>query len=237
MSFEGYHSTLLGRELIAKLLAGEKLEITRVACGSGVCQSEDDVDNLTDLLEPRMDGTSDSPSYEGETMCMTVQFFSTSNQGDCFYLSEFGIYALDPDLGEILMYYFSQGENPQYFSNVNTKCQCILSFPISVAIGEDLEGVNLGYPPTTFVSQEALDNHNTSPTAHADLMHPRIQLYVSSHRPTDLGVFLWINQPPVGFTYPDSAPPEPEPTSYSYVELEGSTLEDLEKMTYQELEE
>ncbi len=237
MSFTGYHSTILGRELIAKLLAGEQLEITRVACGSGICQAESQIDGLVDLLVPRMDGTSTNATYEKETMCMTVQFFSTENQGEAFDLSEFGIFAKDPDVGEILMYYYAMGENPPHLFSSSSKVACIVKFPISVAVGEDMEGVNLGYPPTTFLSYEALETHNKSPTAHANLMAPRIQLQLSSHRPTDVGVFLWLDKPPTGFTYPDSVPPEPEPSSIAYDALEEVSLEELESITYEELEE
>ncbi len=213
MSFEGYKSTTLGKNLIAKLLAGKSLEITKVVCGTGVCESEADVDGLTDLILPRMVGTSTEATYENQTMCMTVQFFSTENTGSEFELSEFGIYALDPDVGEILMYYFSQGDNPVKMFGASSKCSNIAQFPVAVFVGEDLEGVNLGYPPTTFLTAEALENHNTANDAHEKLMHPRIQLHVSPTVPTDSGVFLWIDKNPEGFVYPKEEVEEEVATS------------------------
>lgn len=202
MSFTGYHSTIQGRELIAKLLAGETLEVTRVHSGSGICPEESEIDGLRDLISPRLAGTSTKAIYENQTMSMTVQFFSTENTGDSFDLTEFGIYAKDPEEGEILMYYFSQGDSPVRVFAANDKCASIAQFEISVFVGEDLEGVHLGYPLSTFVSHETLDSHNTAQTAHENLMHPRIQLAVQAEIPTAQGVFLWIDQAPKGFSYP-----------------------------------
>ncbi len=173
-----------------------------MVCGTGVCEKESDVDELTDLIQARMEGTSTEATYENQTMCMTVQFFSTENTGAEFDLSEFGIYANDPDVGEILMYYFSQGDNPVKMFGANSKCSNIAQFPLAVFVGEDLEGVNLGYPPTTFLTAEALENHNQAEDAHEKLMEPRIQLHLSPSAPTELGVFLWIDKNPDGFVYP-----------------------------------
>lgn len=250
MSFEGYKSTILGKKLIAKLLAGKSLEITKVVCGSGICESESDIDGLEQLLEPRMEGTSTSATYEDQVMCMTVQFFSTENTGGEFELSEFGIYAKDPDVGEILMYYFSQGSSAIKMMGTSSKCSSIAQFPISITVGDDLEGVNLGYPPSTFLSQEAMENHNKALDSHENLMHPRIQLAVQPSRPKEHGIFLWVDSPLEGFQYPQGnsqefEDPEPDdteeetpesPTLFTYTALETIGYGEMGEKTYKELE-
>lgn len=208
MSYAGFKTTQKGRDLIAKLLAEKTLNITKVTGGSGTISSEDEIDGLNELISQEMVGTSTVPDYIGDVMTMTLQFRSDMAPGTDFYLREYGVFALDPDVGEILLYYANLGNAPQLLPGSTAKYTGVLDFNIAITIGEDLEGVNLGYPPDAFISKEDLDNHDKDPEAHADLMHPRIQLWVQNSTPTEEGVFLWLDPPKEGdkeaFVYPEN---------------------------------
>lgn len=195
MSYEGFKTTQKGRDLLAKMLAGETLELTKVMAGTGTISGEEVMDGLTDLLVPVMEGTSSVPEYLKDVMTMTLQFRSDMAPSTDFSLQEYGIFANDPEEGEILLYYANLGDNPQKLPGNTGKYFGVLDFNIAITVGEDLEGVNLGYPANAFLSKEELESHDKDPNAHADLMHPRIQLWVREDVPTEDGTYLWISPP------------------------------------------
>lgn len=204
MSYAGFKTTQKGRNLIAKMLAGEVLTLTRVMAGSGVISGESEIDGLLDLVAPELEGTSSVPAYFGDVMTMTLQFRSDMAQATDFYLQEYGVFAEDPDEGEILLYYANLGEYPQMLPSNQSKYAGVLDFHIAITIGEDLEGVQLGYAASAFLLKEELDNHEKDVEAHKELMFPRLRLWVGEERPEEEGVFLWVDKEPVvkaGFTF------------------------------------
>lgn len=191
MSYTGFGTTQKGRELLAKMLAEERLVLTKVVAGSGCCEDEKEAEALLDLVQPRMVGTSNKPTYSGETMEMTLQFRSDLWEGEEFWLSEYGIFADDPDEGEILLYYGSLGLSPQRLTGQSGKYSTILTYDVVITLGDDLSGVVLGYPAGSFVLRDELDT----------LLHSRIQLAVTPTMPTASGVYLWVDKPPLEDVY------------------------------------
>lgn len=203
MSYSGFKTTQKGRNLIAKLLAEKTLTLTKVMAGTGKIVSEEDIDGLNELLEPKMVGTSSEPSYLGDVMTLVLQFRSDMASSEDFWLNEYGVFALDPEEGEILLYYGNLGDVPQQLPGNTARYSGVLDFHVAITIGEDLDGVNLGYPASAFLTKEELENHDEDEEAHEALMFPRIQLWVSGERPTDEGIFLWVNEEsePEGFEF------------------------------------
>ncbi|MCC8067322.1 MAG: hypothetical protein LIO94_09515, partial [Clostridiales bacterium] len=79
MSYYGFTVTDQGRSLIAKLVAGETLTISKVMVGSGCCDDSDSPSTLTDLISPVAAGTSTTPTYDGTTVSMTIEYRSDLN--------------------------------------------------------------------------------------------------------------------------------------------------------------
>lgn len=192
MSYSGFQTTKKGRDLIGKLLAEKTLKISKVVAGSGVVATGDLVDNLEDLISPVLVGTSSIPDYVGDTMTMTLQFRSDLSVASDIWVQEYGVFAIDPDLGEILLYYGALGDRPQQLPGNLAKYSGVLDFHISIAIGEDLDGVQLGYPASAFLLKEELENHEKDVNAHQDLMYPRMKLSVSQDEPQGFGVYFWL---------------------------------------------
>ena len=97
-----------GRELIAKILAAKMpLKISRIMMGQGVCPDEVFPGDLEDLVEPVAAGTSNEPTYDGDTVHMTVEYRSDLNGGldHGFWIREFGVFAQDEDGSEVMLYY------------------------------------------------------------------------------------------------------------------------------------
>ncbi|RKJ76115.1 hypothetical protein D7X33_15435 [Butyricicoccus sp. 1XD8-22] len=186
----GFTLTRQGIGLIAKVLAAKlPLTITRVMMGSGQCP-EGGAADLTDLVEPVAAGTSTEPLYDGDTVRMTIEYRSDLNGGldHGFWIREFGIFALDTDGAEVLLYYGTLGDYPQYVSAYSRTGVDVRRYPVTITVGE---GVNVvvDYRPAAFMTppdveefcmvtvlpqflaeaQKLIDRHNADPAAHSGL--------------------------------------------------------------------
>ncbi len=177
-----------GRELIAKILAAKiPLTISRIMMGQGVCPDDVFPGDLDDLIEPVAAGTSNEPTYDGDTVHMTVEYRSDLNGGldHGFWIREFGVFAKDEDGSEVMLYYGVLGDYPQWVSAYSTTGLDVRRYPISITIGEGAE-VIIDYSPEAFMTAEdvgayctsvmlpaflvqaqaQIDAHNTDPQAH-----------------------------------------------------------------------
>lgn len=210
--FQGFKTTKKGRALIAKLLAEETLQLSKVVAGSGRCPSLDEADVLEDLIAPEMEGTSTTPQYDVDVVTLQLEFRSDMNGGveKGFFLYEVGVFAIDPEEGEILLYYGSLGDLPNYISAYSTGRESTFRYPISITVGEDKGGAVTGYPANAFVTHEDLQDHINDPDAHANL---RGRTHVSATMPDDFTVGdTWWKIPQLEPEYPDEdVIPDPEP--------------------------
>ena len=165
----GFIITTEGRKLLAKLMAGEQLEITRVMVGSG------------DVEEGQ------SPAYF--TVSFVVEYRSDLNGGlqEGFWLKEFGVFARDEEK-EVLLYYATLGDFPQYVTAYKKGAVDIRRYPVSITVSDTVE-VTLAYPALAFMTaeevrefltinllpvfladvQELIDKHNDDEEAHPKL--------------------------------------------------------------------
>lgn len=190
MSYYGFTVTDRGRALIAKLVAGESLSLSRIMVGSGLCSDEKDPRALSDLIEPVAAATSTTPKYEGASVKMTVEYRSDLNGGleRGFWLNEFGIFAFDPDEGEVMIYYGSLGDYPQWVGAYSSEGIDVRRFPVCIVIGDD-RGVKFDFNCEAWMTEEDVHTyyltvlaplidlqtdekialHNVSPDAHQDI--------------------------------------------------------------------
>ena len=188
--YYGFVVTDAGRELIAKLVAGQTLKISRIMVGTGFVPEGVKPTQLTDLQEPIAAGTSTMPTYDGASVHMIVEYRSDLNGGleHGFWLREFGVYAMDPDKGEVMIYYGTLGNYPQYVCSYGKNRVDVRRFPICITIGEGM-GVTVEYkyeawmtaedvmeycmttvlPEFLKEAQKLIDEHNLDPEAHPAL--------------------------------------------------------------------
>lgn len=186
-----WYITSLGWQLMEKLVAGETgpFEISRCMIGCGEITTQDPV-GLLDLIEPLCSATSTVPYTDGESIFMTVEYRNDLNGGQVDDYSgdqairELGIYAVDPDEGEILMYYGYLGDYPEEVpalgSFVITRRWGIqMSFTTEADItilydassymtAEDVYNYVMGDLNTYVLSNaaELIEEHNADPEAH-----------------------------------------------------------------------
>ena len=110
-NWTGGRLTKAGRDLQIKVEAGRcKLELTKIKLGDGT-EGVDATDNLTDLVGPKaVFGISSVVAKDG--MCTVTGVISSSSVTAAFYAREWGLFAKDPDRGEIL-YMISLDPNPE----------------------------------------------------------------------------------------------------------------------------
>lgn len=164
MSQYGCTIPRVGRELIAKVLASKiPLTISRIMMGQGVCPDDVFPGDLTDLVEPVAAGTSNEPTYDGDTVHMTVEYRSDLNGGldHGFWIREFGVFAQDEDGSEVMLYYGVLGDYPQWVSAYSTTGLDVRRYPISITIGEGAEVV-IDYSPEAFMTAEDVGAYCTS---------------------------------------------------------------------------
>lgn len=147
-----------GRELIASLLAGDTLTITRCMVGEGAPQEGVESADLIDLVKPIAQATSTAPIVTRQQVDMTIEYRNDLNGGleNGFYLSEFGIFARGKDGAEVMIYYACLGDYPQYVQPY-TKGGAVevRRFPIAIGVSNTTD-VQLDYSADAFITSENL---------------------------------------------------------------------------------
>lgn len=112
MAFKMPKVTNAGKKLLAKVLAGESLEFTRFKMGDGNL-SDTNPDNLNNLINTVV-SVNVSKISQGENFISVRGEFTNQGIEVGFYWREYGLFAQDPDEGEVLFAYSNAGEIADY---------------------------------------------------------------------------------------------------------------------------
>ena len=147
--------TVLGRELITSLMAGQTIEFTRIVVGSGEMPEGVEPIDMTDLVVPVAEGVSSVPTVENSVMSMIVEYRNDLNGGlkQGFWLREFGIYAKTAEMDEVLLYYATLGNSPQPVNAYKDNRIDIRRYPVSIALEVDAD-IEITYNPGSFVTSK-----------------------------------------------------------------------------------
>lgn len=112
-NFGGLIFTNKGRNLQAKAEAGAALVFTKIKIGSGELGGQS-ISTLSDLITPvkTLSITKCKTLSGGQAVIGTS--FNNTDLATGFYWRELGLFATDPDLGEILYCYGNSGSNAEY---------------------------------------------------------------------------------------------------------------------------
>ena len=137
----GFAVTQKGASLLAKTAAGETITFTNAQAGDGEMPSTKVPRSMTALVNPLAAGTSTAPSVSGGTVSITLEFRSDLNGGvsEGFWIREVGLYADDPDEGEILFAYAALGDYAEYMGAASDTAVYVRRFPLAIVIGEEVE--------------------------------------------------------------------------------------------------
>ena len=135
----GYLLTKLGETLHAKVEAGEILTLTRMQLGSGKAESVADYYDRSTLFESKNDVEIQTitPDITGDkSICKVTGTLMNESVDEGYQARELGIFAKDPDSGEIL-YAVSYDEDPTYIPGKNEGSEIELNFDLYITITSD----------------------------------------------------------------------------------------------------
>ena len=152
----GTYVTAAGYRLLTKLLAAQgELNFTRAAVGTGKIPEGYSAEALTGLTQYKMDAEIASYGVESEKAYVTCQI-SSEKVSEGFLVTEVGVFATDPDEGEILYGYMDISGDPTYiYSNGSGSMAKFAEFQMYFLIGA-LQKVTAIITPGSYVSREAL---------------------------------------------------------------------------------
>lgn len=169
-SWKGWRLTAAGARLQTKVEAGEPLVLKEIAVGSGDA-GEDNLADYTSLkkLEQRLPISGKEITDQGTVKITAVMVNTELTEG--FFVREMGLYATDPDEGDIL-YLVAVDSLPDYFPAFNGESAISEEFVINIKVS-DSANVVINLDGAALVSSAMLraeiEAHNTNPYAHAEL--------------------------------------------------------------------
>ena len=186
--FYGFVITEAGNNMLANMVAGDKLTITKVVMDKGTAESANAARQLTAPIDPGPNGTSTTPTVDGAAVNMVVEYRSDLNGGlqEGFWIGGFCVYAKTETVAETMVYYGSLGDQKQYVSAyVEGTAPDVRRYPVSITVTAGVE-VDVSYPAEAWMTAEdvaelfndtlkpqleaslddLIDDHNEDPEAH-----------------------------------------------------------------------
>lgn len=172
--------TDVGADLQAKVNAGKtKLTFTKIKVGSGVNATNPMA--LTDVISSKWETTNFVVKQEGKIV--SVDTFITNNGiTEAFRMSEIGLFAQDPDKGEVLYAYLTDPEPdrmPAEGGSVVVSQELTIGMVFSNTGNVSLT-VNIGALVTHEQLTEAVKQHNDDANAHGGLLQ-NLKTQLSTH--------------------------------------------------------
>lgn len=168
--WSGNWVTRRGRELLAKVgKGGNKLEFTKMKLGDGT-ETLDAVDELNDLVGPKLTYGISSLEQSGNT-CTIIGVVSSETVPEAFQVRENGLFAKDPDIGEIL-FAINLDSIPDTLISAGGSSAITIQYSQNLVFTNAADVTAVIDPSglvTTKVMTEALNKHNTAPDAHRDI--------------------------------------------------------------------
>ncbi len=178
--------TDLGRALDAKVTAGTTLlSFTKMKLGSGT-ETAEDIPAMTDLVSPKLvlGISSCAVSASDDTICELISVASSSDVEDSFVVRELGVFATDPDVGEIL-YAVMLDSTPDTMQNENVSSPVTVTYQVNI-VSANASSITAVIDPAGLVNVAALEaairEHDTAPDAHAGVLLTREQVPAFNHR-------------------------------------------------------
>lgn len=160
--WSGAIMTKQGRALEAKVTAGIcKLELTKLKVGDGELH---EIESMTDLAAPKLDIGISSISPTDAGICDVEGVITNAELEKGFYMRELGIYATDPEEGEIL-YAVATDSHADYLQAKGSSTTLSVGLHMQVVI-TNADSVTAIIDPKGLMTRTDLAAHDESDTAH-----------------------------------------------------------------------
>ena len=163
--------TDVGADLQAKVNAGKtKLTFTKIKVGSGVNATNPLA--LTDVISSKWETTNFVVKQEGKIVSVDT-FITNTGIHEAFRMSEIGLFAQDPDKGEVLYAYLTDPEPDRMPAEGGS---VVVSQELTIGMVFSNTGtVSLTVNMGALVTHEQLEQHNADANAHANRFNAIIQ--------------------------------------------------------------
>ena len=184
-NWNGLQLTNKGIALQAKVQAGTQLHITKLKLGSGVVPGGTDIKTLNDLIAPEQNlGIGGKEAVDD--YCKISSTISNTGLEAGYYVRELGVFAQDPDGGEVLYAYTTDGA-PDYLPAGGGSTVISQEFSVMIAV-DDVDNIEVDIDPAALATmgyvqlqitehnidedahEAAFNKHNADVTAHLDMV-------------------------------------------------------------------
>ena len=168
-NWNGLVLTKKGQLLQAKVGTGVVLALTKMKLGSGVLPNGTSLEDLTDLVTPEQNvGIASKEVLTDQKMCKISATITNVGLSAGYYVRELGVFADDPDDGEIL-YAVTSDSAPDYLppEGGSTAVSQEFAVYISASNASDVKvSIDPGALATMGYVEIAIADHNSLATAH-----------------------------------------------------------------------
>lgn len=171
-SWIGRVVTNAGKKLDAKVKAGKcKFNFTKFKIGSGTVPAGTSLSSLTDLIHTEKEiGISEIEYNDDEGTCIVHGTLLYSDVENEFLARELGLYAEDPDDGEIL-YQVTTDDVPDTIKPQSQTTATVVSQEFAMIVTESSSSTtSVTIDPNGLVTTKQLARHNTAEDAHENLV-------------------------------------------------------------------
>jgi len=140
--FRGTILTVKGRNLLAKAQTGATLTFTKIKLGDGLWSTDTDPTQLNDLVSPKLNLPIQDIKVVGDGTVRLRFVLTNTGLSQGFFMREIGIYAQDPDLGEILYAVAYAGDRADFIpSDGVTKVENVVDIYTVIANAQNVTAV------------------------------------------------------------------------------------------------
>ncbi len=165
--------TKKGKALQAKAVAGAQLTITKMKLGSGTIPDGTSPEDLNDLIDPKQNLGLTAIAAQGN-LAKIQSLITNADLADGYYIRECGVFAQDPDLGEIL-YAIMTDTAPDFLPPIGGSVVISEEFSINIAM-ENVSHITAIIDPDGLVTAtnarkiaaDAVEAHNASEGVHGE---------------------------------------------------------------------
>lgn len=165
--------TKKGKALQAKAVAGAQLTITKMKLGSGTIPDGTSPEDLNDLIDPKQNLGLTAIEAQGN-LAKIQSLITNADLADGYYIRECGVFAQDPDLGEIL-YAIMTDMSPDFLPPSGGSVVISEEFSINIAM-ENVSHITAIIDPDGLatvtnakkIAADAIEAHNASEGVHCE---------------------------------------------------------------------
>ena len=169
-NWSGLILTDRGKNLQAKVEAGSKLNFTKIKFGDGVISGSQTLEKLIDLVSPKQNVVISSVEAKDSSICEITSVLSNSGVAQGYYLKEMGIFATDPDIGEI-MFAVSADTAPDYLVAGGGSVVISEAFSINLIVSNTANLAIKTHNDDSKAHAAAINKHNTDYNGHSTAMN------------------------------------------------------------------